>query len=41
MIQSNSSISLMKVITAYREGKAARLTKTIHLLSAYKASKPT
>lgn len=34
MIQSNSSIRLMKVITAYRDGKAARLTKTIYLLNA-------
>lgn len=28
MIQSSSFISLMKVITAYRDREAARLTKT-------------
>lgn len=32
MIQSSSFISLMKVITAYRDKEAARLTKSIYLL---------
>ena len=41
MIQSSSFISLMKVITAYWDGEAARLTKTIRLLLACNASKPT
>lgn len=38
MIQSSSFISLMKVITAYRDRDAASLTKTIHLLPACNAS---
>ncbi len=41
MIQSSSFISLMKVITAYRDRETARLTKTIYLLPACEASKPT
>jgi len=39
MIQSNSFISLMKVITAYGEKKAARLTKTNYLQPACKVYK--
>lgn len=38
MIQSSSFISLMKVITAYRDKKAARLTKSIYLLPACNSS---
>lgn len=41
MIQSSSFISLMKVITAYWDREAARLTKTTHLPLACNASKPT
>lgn len=40
VIQSNSFISLMKVITAWRERESATLAKNIYLLSAFKASKP-
>lgn len=41
MIQSSSFISLMKVITVYRDKDAARLTKSIYLLPASNSLKPT
>lgn len=41
MIQSSSFISLMKVITAYRDKKTARWTKSIYKRPASNSLKPT